>query len=307
MYDKMTGTVRGLFNGYHHMTAEEFTKSVRRDPERAYDQICAWISANPGAFAGASVPETEDETVDSYAGVSLFTATAGKPVKERNRESDRKGESRSESRTTGSRGDETRRYEDRSDSKSGSRSDPERPSRRDEKESPRKRERDTERHDYRSPTRKRDIGKKQYNRAKFRCPFHETNDHHANECPLSPKERNAIVKDFKGCINCLWPGHFRKDCKSRGSCKNCSLHGIEGEKHHTSLCFKPKHKDFGKGFARKPEPGIERDQVRPKLERNPNPTPSSEAGMVAALTAQGVSAERMAEIVAFIGTGKPKA
>ena len=307
MYDRMTGTVRGLFSGYYRVTAEQFTSSVREDPEQAYDRICAWISANPGAFAGESADEPATDTADDFAGVSLFTA-AVKPVeRERPREAERQYVSRSESRPSGSGGHGARVYEDRSTSKGGSRSDGERPSRRDEKESPRKRERDNQRHDYRSPNRKRDAGKTLYNRAKFRCPFHESNDHHANDCPLSPKERNAIVKDFKGCINCLWPGHFRRDCKSRGSCKNCALHGTVGEKHHTSLCFKPKHKEFGRGFARKPSAAPEQENIRPKLERNDTASSSSPAGMVAALTAQGVSAERMAEIVAFIGDGQRKA
>lgn len=63
------------------------------------------------------------------------------------------------------------------------------------------------------------------------CVFcHEK--HYSSECPKvkDPVLRKQTVMSNKLCLNCFREGHFVRECKAKGRCRNC------GRKHHTALC-----------------------------------------------------------------------
>ena len=57
--------------------------------------------------------------------------------------------------------------------------------------------------------------------------------HRIYVCPrfkaMNAGERNTAVRQKKLCTNCLYPGHYVKDCRSQGSCRICQ------HRHHTFL------------------------------------------------------------------------
>jgi hypothetical protein len=125
----------------------------------------------------------------------------------------------------------------------------------------------------------------------FKCPFCQTNEHHNSECQLSIEQRNQKVREHRGCLNCLNPGHFLGACKSKYRCKNCKLYSKPDAKHHTALCRRPVHKDTVKFVPRSLQEGA---KVTPK--------PSSGATPQSSQKASGDSdPERTVAVIASLG------
>ena len=70
--------------------------------------------------------------------------------------------------------------------------------------------------------------------SKLKCHFCLQDDHSSVQCRKisDVHQRKRIIQERKLCRNCLQPGHFAGDCRSKNRCSVCK------GRHHTAICLK---------------------------------------------------------------------
>ena len=73
-------------------------------------------------------------------------------------------------------------------------------------------------------------------------------DHADCKTVRSTYERKNILRKYAKCFNCLMSGHRAFECRSNILCKHCK------DKHHVSICNKPKHGALGINVSKETPP-----------------------------------------------------
>jgi hypothetical protein len=226
LYENMPTTVRGQFNSFYKYDGKGFSDFSRTNgpggSKAAYQQLSGWMRRNARQFADSIVPSETGYTEWALQNnTGLFASLTSSPKQSSSTaptsnsapNTPASDTSKSQAGRNGETPGTPNRGYKRGGGFGGGSSDSKRP---------------------RGP----------------RCAFHQNNDHHSNDCTYTVAERTAKLKEHKGCYNCLNGGHGVTGCRSHNSCKNCSLYGHSGRKHHTALCRTAIHKDFPKFQSR---------------------------------------------------------
>jgi len=96
------------------------------------------------------------------------------------------------------------------------------------------------------------------------------------------RQRQAIIREHKLCINCLRQGHFRDDCQSKWKCSKC------GSKHHTLL-----HREATSDSARSSSAATQNGPPRAGMNQSKSARPNSSLAAPQASSVHTVSAFEM--------------